>query len=62
MAEITAKKVEANKINKGDTYLCEVCGLQVKIDVCCENLAARGLSCGQIMTTTSGAAKKIESG
>ena len=44
---ITGKqaKSSAQKIAKGDSYLCEICGLQVNVDVCGEFLASKGLSC-----------------
>ena len=45
----TAQKKQATpsakKMKKGDSYLCEVCGLQVNVDICGEFLASKGLSC-----------------
>jgi hypothetical protein len=35
----------AKKMEKGDSYLCEICGLQVNIDVCGEFLESKGPSC-----------------
>lgn len=33
------------KIQKGDAYLCEICGLQVNVDLCGEYLESKGLNC-----------------
>jgi hypothetical protein len=39
------KAKAAKKIEKGDAYLCEICGLQVNVDLCGEYLATKQLSC-----------------
>jgi hypothetical protein len=35
----------APKMSKGDAYLCEVCGLQVNVDICGEFLKSKNLQC-----------------
>jgi hypothetical protein len=35
----------AEPMSKGDKYLCEICGLQVNVDICGEYLEKKGLSC-----------------
>ncbi len=48
--EAVKKAAPAQKIEKGDAYLCEVCGLQVNVDICGEFLKSKSLSCcGQPM-------------
>lgn len=58
MAEKTTKKAEA-KMSPGDAYLCEVCGLQVNVDICGEFLKSKApLSCcGQKMAAKNAAKK-----
>jgi hypothetical protein len=59
MADKAAQKTDAAKMKKGDAYLCEVCGLQVNVDICGEFLASKGPSCcGKKMKPASGATKK----
>jgi hypothetical protein len=47
--KVAAKKASKDKaeqkIGKGDAYLCEICGLQLHVDLCGEFLASKGLSC-----------------
>jgi len=62
MVEKAVKKAEAKaepKMNPGDAYLCEVCGLQVNVDICGEFLASKApLSCcGQKMKARKAAKK-----
>jgi hypothetical protein len=40
-----ADLASSQKINKGDAYLCEICGLQVHVDLCGEFLTSKDLSC-----------------
>ena len=52
----TAKS--AGKINKGDAYLCEVCGLGVNVDVCGDFLETTALyCCDKPMKKKTGSAK-----
>jgi len=45
MEKGNSKPAAKKKISKGDAYLCEICGLQVNVDVCGEFLESKGLSC-----------------
>ena len=45
MEKGNCKPAAKKKISKGDAYLCEICGLQVNVDVCGEFLESKGLSC-----------------
>ena len=57
-AKVSKTKAAASKINKGDAYLCEICGLQVNVDVCGEYLETTGLyCCGKAMKEKTGKAK-----
>ena len=39
MADKTAaEKKSGKKMEKGDAYLCEICGLQVNVEMCAERL------------------------
>jgi len=44
MREGTQKK-ESRKMKKDDKYACEVCGLQVYVDVCGEEIGSSTLFC-----------------
>lgn len=50
-------KTSASKINKGDAYLCELCGLQVYVDECGDVLETTGLYCCDQVMKKSGTAK-----
>jgi hypothetical protein len=57
----TGKKGDAQeKMSPGDAYLCEVCGLQVNVDICGDFLASgKSLSCcGKKMAAKGKTAKK----
>jgi hypothetical protein len=54
-------RAAANKLSKGDAYLCEICGLGVNVDVCGDFLETTGLYCcnkAMKKTGTAKAAKK----
>jgi hypothetical protein len=44
-AKPAAKPAAKKTMSKGDAYLCEVCGLQVNVDICGEFLESKGLHC-----------------
>ena len=57
-ANVSKPNAAASKINKGDAYLCEICGLQVNVDVCGEYLETTGLyCCGKAMGKKTGKAR-----
>ncbi len=59
MAEKTVKKTASAKVSKGDAYLCEICGLQLNVDICGDYLKSSGPSCcGHKMQHKATAAKK----
>jgi hypothetical protein len=41
----TTQAKTGQNVSKGDAYLCEICGLQLHVDLCGEFLASKGLSC-----------------